>query len=295
MLKKVFVIACLAIGATFQTASAEQWTLAWKAVGLPNPESVVYDAQRNVLYVSNQNLKVAKGGGSISQMTLSGAIIKKKWIGDLNEPKGLAIVGDTLYVSDVTHLVEIDIPSAKVVKRYQGNGAKFLNDVTVDDAGNVYVSDMFTSAIYRLTSAKKFEVWLQSPDLENPNGLQIKDGHIFVAAWGGFNDGKPLEAPPGHLLKVSLVTRAIERVSSKPLGNLDGLQLTRDGDAILSDWVAGKVFKRSASGEQTLIADTEQSSGDVAYLAEQELLLVPMALQGEVLAYTRKDVARAGR
>jgi len=58
--------------------------------------------------------------------------------------------GNKLYVSDITDLVEIDIASGKIIKRFNGPGSSFLNDVVADNLGNIYVSDTGTNTIYKL-------------------------------------------------------------------------------------------------------------------------------------------------
>src|SRR6478609_4811963 len=74
---------------------------------LRTPESVFYDSKREILYVANIN-KINKdspdGDGFISKVKLDGKIEKLNWITGLNDPKGIAIVGGTLYVSDIKQL-----------------------------------------------------------------------------------------------------------------------------------------------------------------------------------------------
>ena len=119
------------------------------------PESVVFDKENNILYVSNmQGDPFSKdGNGFISKVDLDGNIVKLKWIEGLHAPKGLAISKGKLYVGDVDQLIEIDIKAGKISKKLDAAGASFLNDVTVDTYGNVYVSDTFTDTIYRLNDA----------------------------------------------------------------------------------------------------------------------------------------------
>ena len=74
----------------------------------------------------------------------------------MNNPKGIAVVDDWIYVSDATELVEIQRETGKVTNRYRVGDEQFLNDVTADDNGNVYVSDMRSSSIYRLDAQKNF-------------------------------------------------------------------------------------------------------------------------------------------
>ena len=270
---------------TVQAAPSE-WKLAWKTDNLPSPESTVWDAKKEVIFISNQNYAVEKDGGSIGQLKLDGSVIAKEWVKGLNKPKGIVILGDTLYVSDVTELVEIDIPSASIKKRHPAKGAKFLNDVATDGTGAIYVSDMFNSSIYRFDPKGQFDIWMEGHNLENPNGILFHKGELYVAAWGPFTDGKPLSAPKGHFLKVNLKNKKFSRLTSAPLGNLDGI-VAMGEEFLLSDWVAGGVFLVSSKGVATKIIETEQSAGDIAYLPEQDLILIPMAKQGQVLAYTR--------
>lgn len=279
-MRKYLLTAATALLLQATPVIAEQWQLAWTAENIPSPESVAYDASREVLFVStNQD-------HGIDQLSLSGKVIKKDWITGLNAPKGVAIAGDTLYVSDVTDLVEIDIPSAKIVKRYAGKGAEFLNDVTIDKHGAVYVSDMFTSAIYRLDKKGDFTLWLQSPVLENPNGLLAQGDTLYIAAWGAFTNGKPFEAPQGHVLKVSLLNKKITKVSDNIVGNLDGIQRESTNTLLVSDWMKGGIF-RISQGKATKVIPTKNSAADIAYLPEQNMLLIPMAKQNQVKAFKR--------
>jgi hypothetical protein len=107
---------------------------------LNNPESVVYAPKQNVLFVSNIDGKPDQKdqNGFISKVSPSnGSIVELNWLTGLNAPKGMAIYNNNsssrLYVSDVTDLVEIDIGSGKIIKRFNAPGSAFLNDVALDD------------------------------------------------------------------------------------------------------------------------------------------------------------------
>ena len=98
---------------------------------LKNPESVAYAPKQNVLLVSNVNGKPDQKdqNGFISKVSPSnGSIIELNWVTGLNAPKGIAISNDgsKLYVSDITDLVEIDIASGKIIKRFNAPGSSFL-------------------------------------------------------------------------------------------------------------------------------------------------------------------------
>ena len=91
------------------------------------PESVLYDESKNILYVSNINGKSTEknGRGFISKVSLDGKIEVLKWATGLHAPKGSAIYKNKLYISDIDHLIEIDINTGKIVAKYPATGASF--------------------------------------------------------------------------------------------------------------------------------------------------------------------------
>ena len=116
---------------------------------------MVYAPKQNLLFVSNINGKPDQKdqNGFISTVSPSnGSIVELNWITGLNAPKGMAVNNNNsrLYVSDITDLVEIDIDDEKIIKRFNAPGSAFLNDVAVDNQGNIYVSDTVTNTIYKL-------------------------------------------------------------------------------------------------------------------------------------------------
>lgn len=267
---------------------AQEWELVWKIDGLATPESIAHDPIRNKLFVSLQHHGLnGSENRTIAMLDTKGNIINEQWVTGLNAPKGIAIKGDKLFVSDIKDLVEIDIPSAKIVARYSNGHAQFLNDVAIDDEGVVYVSDMFTSAIHRLTPDGDFSEWLKSADLENPNGLLVQGNNLLIAAWGTFSDGKPLAAPAGHVLKLALDTQEISSISYDVVGNLDGLQRESSQSLLVSDWMKGGII-RVTNGKAEQVISTEPSAADILYLDKRQLLLVPMAKQGELLGYQKR-------
>jgi hypothetical protein len=112
----------------------------WSLGGFKEPESALFDPQRNIIYVSNiAGEATAKDGvGFISKVSPDGKLIELEWIKGLNGPKGLVMKGsDKLYVSDIDQLVEIDVDKGVVSNRWKAEGAQFLNDTAVDGDGRV--------------------------------------------------------------------------------------------------------------------------------------------------------------
>src|SRR5690606_14202619 len=97
---------------------------------LTTAESTLYDKDNDIIYVSNINGNHSEkdGNGFISRMEADGTISQLQWVAGLNAPKGMAIMGDKLYVTDIDELVEINIADSSIANKYPVEGATFLND-----------------------------------------------------------------------------------------------------------------------------------------------------------------------
>ncbi len=283
------VIFYLIFVALYQPAIADTLKETWQLnTGLSQPESVIYDAENKLLLVSN----VAGSGmehdayGYISKVSMDGKLLEKYWIAGLDAPKGLFIKDRLLYVSDIDKLVVIDLESGSVSARYIAEGAKFLNDIAIDSSGNVYVSDMLTDRIYRL-SGETFALWLESSELESPNGLRVEGNDLLVATWGVMTEGFKTDVP-GALKRINLDSKQITSVS-KPLGNLDGLEPALSGKGwTVTDWMAGKLWSVNPQGKTTQLLDLDPGSADHETLPEQELVIIPMMQNDSLKAYSNK-------
>src|SRR5687768_10100717 len=139
---------------------------------LKTPESVLYDADGRVLYVSNIDGKepwTKDDAGSIGKVGLDGKVIAAEWVKGLQAPKGMALHNGKLWVADIDRMVVIDVAKGAIAQTIPIEGAQRLNDVTVDKAGTVYVSDMQGLKIYAIKGDKP-SVFLEG-NLKRPNGI----------------------------------------------------------------------------------------------------------------------------
>jgi DNA-binding beta-propeller fold protein YncE len=279
------VVAALALAGGLAAAHAEP-TVVWEASGFKTPESVLPVPAEGVAYVANVAGKPTDkdGNGFISKISLAdGKVIAADWIKGLHGPKGMALADGKLYVADIDKLVEIDPKAGKVVTKYEAPGAVFLNDVTTDGQGNVYVSDSSTSAIWRL-AAGKLDKWLEGPELKFPNGLKVDGDKLIVAAWGPPGTSAP-KSEPANLLQITLADKKVSNLGDgTPVGNLDGIEPDGD-DFIVSDWVAGKVFRIARSGKADVLLTLTQGTADIGYVPSEKLLIVPLMMNDKVVAY----------
>lgn len=242
------------------------------------PESIKYDAARKVIYVSNINGAPTEknGKGFISRISMDGKIISLQWITGLNAPKGMALWQDRLFVSDIDRIVEIDVGKGRILKQYPVPGAGFLNDVAVDEAGRVYVSDMAenNSVIYRLIKGK-VSVFLRGAEISSPNGLFYRNKTLYV---GNSGDGR--------LKAVDVTSGAITTIVKVGHG-IDGLIRLADGGFIISDW-SGRTEWITAQKKIVTLLDTRAqkiNSADLEYIPQKRLLLIPTFFDNRVTAY----------
>ena len=115
---------------------------------LQNPESARWDAEQDVWFVSNVNGGPSEkdNNGYISRLKPDGSADSLKFIVagrnkvTLNAPKGMAIVGDTLWVADIDAVRGFNRKTGAPVASIAVPGAKFLNDITAGPDG-LYVTD----------------------------------------------------------------------------------------------------------------------------------------------------------
>jgi len=137
-----------------------------------------------------------------------------------------------------------------------------------------------TSKIYRLDTEGNFDFWLADPKLDNPNGLLIQGDTMYVASWGGAPEG-------GRVSKFDMNNKKITSVT-EIIGNLDGIRPYDKDHLIISDWRSGKVHLMNYDGTTKEVVTVGQSVGDIAYIKEKNLLLLPMNKQSRLLFYELK-------
>ena len=253
--------------------------------GLDKPESVLHDAVADVYLVTNIVGKSLEkdGNGFISRLSPDGKVLDLKWIDggkrgvSLDAPKGMAISGDTLYVADIDTLRAFDRETGKPKSSIKIKGATFLNDVAVDDRGQVFVSDSgleqwgpYTEpngkdAIYRV-DGKKATALVKDKALGNPNGLLADGGALYVVN------------KLGELYRVDGGSKT--DITKLPAGSLDGIVKTPAG-IMISSWDAKAVFLQSGDKFEPVLEDVS-SPADIGYDSKRNRLLAPVLTEKTV-------------
>ena len=268
----------------------------FKNVGLATPESVLYDDTNDLYLVSNINGKPldADGNGFISKFTPDGAGATLKWIEGgknkvtLNAPKGMAIVGDLLYVADLDTVRIFDRKTGSPAGDVKVPGAVFLNDLAVTSDGRVLVSDTGmkatatgfapagTDAVYAIDKAKKLTTLAKAADLGAPNGLLSSGDKTWVVTFGS-----------GELY--TLDAKGKKTGAQKlPKGSLDGLLQLPGGDLLISSWEANAIYRGRPGGDFTPVIENVKSPADIGWDPKRSRVLVPLFESNEVQAFEIK-------
>ncbi|MFH6996564.1 SMP-30/gluconolactonase/LRE family protein [Flavobacterium sp. FlaQc-57] len=252
-------------------------TKVWESDSLfLKPESALYDSSKKIIYISNINGEyLAKdGNGFISRIKTNGKIETLKWVDGLDNPQGMGLYKNKLYVADINRVIQINTNTAKIEKIYKVDSAKFFNDIASDTNGDIYISDCFDNKIYKISDGK-IKVWLESDILSKPNGLLCTKDNVLV------------------LNMKNQTAFAINKLSKKSheffngIDNLDGIVSDGKNGYIVSGAWQGQLFHIDSGGNKKLIIDLGKEkiiTADIEYIAKDNLLIVP-TLNKTVIGY----------
>ena len=236
------------------------------------PESVLLDDKENCLWVSNIDgaANGKDGKGSISKLSKTGTPINLDLITGLNAPKGMAKYKQELYVADLTELVVIDIKKGIIKNKIKVEGSVFLNDVTVNKNGTVFVSDSRTGKVHRYENNM---VTIEVENLQGPNGLLSIDDQLLI-----LDRGSLLSLTPGG---------TISKIMDGMDPSTDGIEKVAPNQYIVSCW-NGIVYFVEAGAQKITLFDTRSekiNSADIGYDAKNKIIYVPTFLKNSVVAY----------
>lgn len=257
--------------------------------GFVHPESVIYAEDSTFFYISNIGTDESDEhpNGFISKVSVEGKIVELKWVDSIQSPKGQCLANGNYYVSALDELLEIDVNSGTISNRYTTPEVTFLNDVTADQWGNIYVSGMRENAIYRLDTTGNFSLWFQNDSLHHPNGLLAVNDKLFIGGWGNMDQDEPNIDSVGHLMVIDTHVKTLQYITEGRPGKLDGIQLANatGKQLIVSSWKAGEIFLMDEEGNVEKITDTPTSVGDILYDYSKNLIIAPLNFQHRVEAF----------
>ena len=259
------------------------------ASGLNNPEAVRYDADLNLWFVANVNGNptARDNNGYISRLKSDGSVDSLKFIesgkrgATLNAPKGMAIVGDTLWVADLDAVRAFNKRTgAPIITISLAKRAKFLNDIAVGPDG-IYLTDSGLEGpkldhtgpdlIFKVAN-RKATLALTLKNLAAPNGITWDSaGSRFVIA--------PFGAP-------TVVTWAPGDSAPTPLvegkGQYDGIEPLGNEHYLLTSWTDSSLNLVS-NGQVTRLAGGLASPADIGIDRKHGRVAVPQLMEDRVV------------
>lgn len=283
----MFLLGCATEGETPASEDMDDAPLTWQTMqdstnrvaavdGFAGPEAVRYDPEQDVYFVSNFN----GGGGDrdangfISRLQPDGTIDSLRFMTGteahpMHAPRGMYIVGDTLWAADAdglhgfnrqtgAHLAFIDFTAFE---------PGFLNDIAQGPDEALYVTDSNRSRLYR---AHGGEVTVAVDDslLGPPNGITWDDTDSLFrfAPWGGTQTFRAWRPD----------TEMLEEVGTSPGGNFDGIEIVGDYVVVASqsdsslhvfDNGLGRVLIHLPGRPADIGIDTQRNHVAVPYVA----------------------------
>jgi hypothetical protein len=274
-MKKIILLTLLALSSII--CFSQSFSRIWITDSLfLKPESALYDPSKEIVYISNINGEyLAKdGNGFISRIKTDGKIESLKWVEGLNNPQGMGLYEDKLYVADINRVVQINTITSKIENVFVVDSAKFFNDIASDSNGDIYISDCFGNKIYKISDGK-IEIWLDFTFLSGPNGLLCTNDDVLL-----------LNMNNKTIYAINKLTKKYNKIVSG-IDNLDGIVSDGSNGFFVSGAWQGQIFHVDSNGNKKLIIDLGKEkiiTADIEYIVKEKLLIIP-TLYKTVIGY----------
>jgi hypothetical protein len=255
--------------------------------GFVAPEAVRYDPDQDVYFVGNWGPGSASetdNNGYISRMKPDGQIENLKFIAGgtnrvvLHAPRGMYIVGDTLWVADADAVRGFNRRTGDKVANYDFSGFDrgFLNDVAADATGTVYVTDTGRNKLYKVQGQGGPTVVVADSVLGAPNGItwDAANNRFIIVPFGGYRGIRAWVPGTTTMTDAGMSTGA----------KYDGVEVLSGGRVLVASQADSSLHLFSGNTGHAII-HTLGPPADIAVDTKRNRVAVPVVAMNHVEIY----------
>jgi sugar lactone lactonase YvrE len=269
--------------------------------GFQGPESVRYDAEQDVFFVSNMTGygSTKDGNGYVTRVSAASpyaaSVLVRGGGADgvvLHAPKGMAIHGDTLWVADIDALRGFDRHTGRVLATldFTPQRAVLLNDVAVAPDGTLRVTDtgiiMSPKGVVHTGPDRIFAVGPGGAISEMASGLALRQPNgITWDSAGGRWIVVSFDAFVGEVAAMPKDGGARQVLHRSTLGRFDGVEIVPGGAVLYTSWADSSVHVLRGASDERLVREVPEAA-DIGYDTRRRVLAIPLSTLGRVQLWT---------
>jgi len=251
---RIFFFSCLFTLYSFSLSIAQNL--------LNRPESVVYDSLYNRYLVSNWT------NGRIVQIDSNG--VHSYFTTGHGSINGVTIADGIVFACCSTKVKGFDLTTSTVVMDLTIPGAININDVTSDNAGNIYLTDFNARKIYKVhIQSQAYSTFVSGLTLQ-PNGILFDEpnNRLLLCSFG-------YNIP---ILAISLVDSSVSIVANTTLAQCDGFAKDDFSNYYISSWHTSSIHKFDSvfSNPPEIFYTNSGDPVDISYNSIDDILAVPL-------------------
>jgi sugar lactone lactonase YvrE len=194
---------------------------------------------------------------------------------------GMEVLNNALVVINNNMIVAYDVQSGSSLGSCSIPGVQFLNGMASDGISSVYVTDFSGKKIYKIDCsdfANMTSTTLVNNTTDTPNGICFDgaNNRLVYVCWGA----------NAKIKAVDLTTNTTSvLVNGSGLSNMDGIDITPNGDFYCSSWSPARITKYNNDfSSSTVIPVTGLTSpADLCYADGLEILAIPNGNQTVIM------------
>lgn len=232
-------------------------------------ESVEFDYAYNRYLVSNTTSKkiIARApNGTLSVFATCATA-----------PYGIEIFGDTLYCCTSGSITGIQLTTGSIIFNKPITGSQFINGITHDPSGNLYITDFNLNKVYKFNTANRQISTFVSNTQSQPNGITYDayDGinpRLVMVSWGG----------SAAIRAIDIASATMTTLTTTTFSSLDGIAKGKNGQFYISCWGNNSIqrYDSTFTNPPTAMVTTGLSSpADIYYNQATDTLAVPFGSQ----------------